>query len=193
MNMVQNLGMGTPYMGDHGNIVYRGGAGGAPAPSPIDAEWYLQQYPDVAAAIQAGLFRTPEEHWAAFGQAEGRQPKAPVLPPHRPGGLEGTGPMPQGGAAPDWVQAARKANAGMNSMPFVLDPQSLGTDQMKNGRNMYPGAARFQPPAPPAAAGGAPANPLLGNPAADARAAAEMQNYLLQLAASGNLNNQGGL
>lgn len=39
----------------------------------FNAEWYLAQNPDVAAAVDAGLL-TAEEHFRLFGNAEGRSP-----------------------------------------------------------------------------------------------------------------------
>lgn len=38
--------------------------------------FYQQQNPDVAAAVQSGVFRTPLEHFSKFGFAEGRSPSA---------------------------------------------------------------------------------------------------------------------
>jgi hypothetical protein len=190
-----------------------GALGGMGAdPSGVDANWYLQTYPDVAQAIQAGMVRSPAEHFAMFGQKEGRFPNAQAAGvaqggpaqapsgnqmPTLPGGPQGKGDLPNGQPAPAWVTAARQANAGMNNMPFVLNPQSLsGSDQRANGAYMYPGAARFASPAPPAPAptqallGGQPpapmSNPLLGssNPVDAATRAAfdeQLRNQLLNM------------
>lgn len=42
-----------------------------PHSSLFNADWYLTQYPDVAEAVRQGLI-TAEEHFAQFGNAEGR-------------------------------------------------------------------------------------------------------------------------
>ena len=44
-----------------------------PAPIPFNANWYLSQNPDVAAAVQAGLIDA-ETHFQNFGRFEGRSP-----------------------------------------------------------------------------------------------------------------------
>jgi hypothetical protein len=187
-----NLGMG---MGSPGPSM------AASDPNGVDAAWYLQTYPDVAQAIQQGTVRTPAEHYSMFGKAEGRQPNAqaatatqvpagpPPPPPFRPGGQDGKAPMANGQAAPDWVTAARQATAGMNAMPFVLNPQMLsGSDQMANGRLLFPRASQFAKPTAsnqgnysglPSGQGnysGTPASSLLGDPAAQQQAE---QNALL--------------
>jgi hypothetical protein len=180
MTPVTNLGMG---MGSPGPSM------AASDPNGVDAAWYLQTYPDVAQAIQQGTVRTPAEHYAMFGKAEGRQPNGqaaattqipagpPPPPPFRPGGQDGKAPMANGQAAPDWVTAGRNANAGMNAMPFVLNPQMLsGSDQRANGHAMYPSAARFAPPVQSGAAAPSPISSLLGDPAAQQQAE---QNALL--------------
>jgi len=41
-------------------------------PLPFNANWYLQQNPDVAAAIEAGLMASAAQHFALFGHAEPR-------------------------------------------------------------------------------------------------------------------------
>ena len=43
-----------------------------PTPLPFNANWYLQQNPDVAAAIEQGLISSAAQHFALFGQAEPR-------------------------------------------------------------------------------------------------------------------------
>lgn len=42
--------------------------------SSFDSEFYLSQNPDVAAAIEAGLFESAEQHFNQFGFSEGRDP-----------------------------------------------------------------------------------------------------------------------
>ena len=39
----------------------------------FSSSWYLQQNPDVAAAVEAGDF-TAEQHFELFGKDEGRAP-----------------------------------------------------------------------------------------------------------------------
>jgi len=41
-------------------------------PGEFDEQLYLALYPDVAAAIQAGKFRSGQQHWMRCGKAEGR-------------------------------------------------------------------------------------------------------------------------
>lgn len=41
-------------------------------PLAFSAEWYLQQNPDIAAAIEAGASFNAAEHFALYGRAEGR-------------------------------------------------------------------------------------------------------------------------
>jgi hypothetical protein len=50
---------------------------GAPTPGAawFDAEWYVAKYADVRAAVQAG-YLTAQDHWNAYGWAEGRDPSA---------------------------------------------------------------------------------------------------------------------
>lgn len=40
----------------------------------VDEDWYLNRYPDVAAAIKQGHFRSAAHHYAIGGLAEGRMP-----------------------------------------------------------------------------------------------------------------------
>ncbi|WP_322529094.1 hypothetical protein R5R73_05750 [Salinicola sp. LHM] len=42
----------------------------------FDAEYYLAQYADVAAAVNAGAFANAQAHWEQYGAAEGRNPNA---------------------------------------------------------------------------------------------------------------------
>ncbi|MGS4887528.1 hypothetical protein [Roseibium sp. MB-4] len=42
--------------------------------SSFDSDFYLSQNPDVAAAIEAGLFESAEQHFNQFGFSEGRDP-----------------------------------------------------------------------------------------------------------------------
>jgi hypothetical protein len=42
--------------------------------SSFDSDFYLSQNPDVAAAIEAGLIGSAEEHYNLFGFSEGRDP-----------------------------------------------------------------------------------------------------------------------
>lgn len=42
----------------------------------FDEDWYLTNYPDVAAAIRGGDFQTGLQHFNAYGSAEGRQASA---------------------------------------------------------------------------------------------------------------------
>lgn len=42
----------------------------------VDEAFYRSQYPDIAQAIQIGSLRSGAEHFAHYGQAEGRQPNA---------------------------------------------------------------------------------------------------------------------
>jgi hypothetical protein len=41
--------------------------------SPFDEESYLSKYPDVRAAVAAGLFRSGYHHYTVCGSHEGRQ------------------------------------------------------------------------------------------------------------------------
>lgn len=43
-----------------------------PTPLPFNAAWYVQQNPDVAAAIEAGASFSAFEHFSLYGRAEGR-------------------------------------------------------------------------------------------------------------------------
>jgi hypothetical protein len=40
----------------------------------VDSEWYLQEYPDVAEAIQSGDFKSAKHHFVENGYFEGRRP-----------------------------------------------------------------------------------------------------------------------
>jgi hypothetical protein len=190
-SMVTNLGLGAPPAAPQVS------AGG------FDAAWYLSHYPDVAQAIQAGIIRTPEEHYQIWGQKEGRMPNgdtpqdargqsAVPTGPFQVGGAGGGGAMPQGGAAPDWVQAARRSTQGQNAMPFVLNPQSLGTDQMSNGRLQYPTAQQFKRDLPGLLAG-AGAAPAAGGAAAGMPGGAQPYYNALLDAIQYQIPGQGGL
>lgn len=41
---------------------------------PVDHDWYLQQYPDVAAAVSRGEVKSAREHFSTHGYFEGRWP-----------------------------------------------------------------------------------------------------------------------
>ena len=43
----------------------------------VDEAWYLALYPDVAAAVEAGHFRSAEHHYVVSGILEGRLPRKP--------------------------------------------------------------------------------------------------------------------
>ncbi len=43
----------------------------------VDEKWYLQQYPDIAAAIAKGVVKSAKEHFVKDGYFEGRLP-API-------------------------------------------------------------------------------------------------------------------
>jgi hypothetical protein len=47
--------------------------------STVDEEWYLERYPDVADAINAGMFRSAKHHFVENGYFEGRFPTEPVV------------------------------------------------------------------------------------------------------------------
>src|SRR4051794_14662589 len=51
----------------------------------FEEEWYLKNYPDVARAVTAGVFRSGLQHYLSFGKAEGRRPRGvtymPMLAP----------------------------------------------------------------------------------------------------------------
>jgi hypothetical protein len=40
----------------------------------VNERWYLQEYPDVAAAIQYGVFTSASQHFERDGFREGRLP-----------------------------------------------------------------------------------------------------------------------
>ncbi len=40
----------------------------------IDEDWYLKQYPDVAAAVQGGSYKSARHHFIEEGYFEGRKP-----------------------------------------------------------------------------------------------------------------------
>ncbi len=42
----------------------------------VDEDWYLKEYPDVAAAIKAGVFSSAKSHFVECGYFEGRWPYA---------------------------------------------------------------------------------------------------------------------
>lgn len=46
---------------------------------PVDEEWYRDTYPDVAAAIEAGSYRSARQHFIENGYLEGRRPSKPVV------------------------------------------------------------------------------------------------------------------
>jgi hypothetical protein len=47
-----------------------------PPPSTVvDEKWYLDRYPDVKAAIQAGKYKVGYEHFMQNGYREGRVPR----------------------------------------------------------------------------------------------------------------------
>ena len=43
----------------------------------VDEAWYLSLYPDVAAGIGTGHFRSAEHHYVVHGILEGRLPRKP--------------------------------------------------------------------------------------------------------------------
>jgi hypothetical protein len=43
----------------------------------VDEAWYLALYPDIADAIEAGHFRSGEDHYVMHGILEGRLPRKP--------------------------------------------------------------------------------------------------------------------
>ena len=45
---------------------------------PVDEEWYISTYPDVAQAIQDGAIKSAKEHFLSNGYFEGRLP-APLI------------------------------------------------------------------------------------------------------------------
>ena len=47
--------------------------------SLVDEEWYLEHYPDVAAAVSARQFRSGEHHYVTWGIMEGRLPRKPAV------------------------------------------------------------------------------------------------------------------
>jgi hypothetical protein len=40
----------------------------------IDEKWYIQQYPDVAEAVAAGVYKSARHHFIEVGYFEGRRP-----------------------------------------------------------------------------------------------------------------------
>lgn len=40
----------------------------------VDEKWYLEQYPDIAAAIEQGIVTSAQEHFVNDGYFEGRRP-----------------------------------------------------------------------------------------------------------------------
>jgi hypothetical protein len=157
-----------------------GGTGQSDA-GGVDAAWYMAQYPDVAAAVRAGVM-TPEQHYAMYGKAEGRFPNAkaaagagqadqPIAaapdaaPAQTPNWFPGFRSPDQetkfqnGNDVPEWAMNARQSTANMNAMPFVLDPMTLnGGDQAANKAQMFRGPV---PQPQQAQSFGFPQNPLL--------------------------------
>ena len=41
---------------------------------PVDEEWYLARYPDVASAVQDGAYKSAKHHFIEEGYFEGRTP-----------------------------------------------------------------------------------------------------------------------
>lgn len=41
---------------------------------PVDEEWYFREYPDVAAAVNSGIFKSAKHHFLENGYFEGRRP-----------------------------------------------------------------------------------------------------------------------
>lgn len=52
-----------------------------PVPQDFDEAYYLNNNPDVAAAVNSGSWPTGYAHYLAWGKIEGRLPKAPTQPP----------------------------------------------------------------------------------------------------------------
>ena len=44
-------------------------------PDGLDDDWYLREYPDVAAAIARGEIATALDHFCSYGYFEGRRPR----------------------------------------------------------------------------------------------------------------------
>ena len=45
----------------------------------VDEAWYRRAYPDVAEAIDAGVYRSAKHHFADYGYFEGRRPFEPEV------------------------------------------------------------------------------------------------------------------
>ena len=45
----------------------------------VDEQWYLSQYPDVAAAIKTGVYKSAKNHFIEEGYFEGRHPAKPTV------------------------------------------------------------------------------------------------------------------
>jgi hypothetical protein len=43
---------------------------------PFDEKWYLETYPDIAAAVESGEIPSAERHFRDIGYFEGRLPHA---------------------------------------------------------------------------------------------------------------------
>lgn len=80
----------------------------------FDASWYLQQYPDVAAA---GM--DPYEHYVTSGRKEGRLPHAPVVAPASPARAPG---------ARRWWKAFAGAAAAPGQAPAVAPADAPQAD-----------------------------------------------------------------
>lgn len=68
------------------------------AAATFDEAWYLQSYPDVAAAVREGTIGSGYDHWMHSGKAEGR------IPP--PGFIEEEPEQPAEGFDADWYLKA---------------------------------------------------------------------------------------
>lgn len=163
--------MGEPYMGEHGNIVYRGAGGGATGGGGFNAESYLAHNPDVGAAIAGGTVNSPQEHWEMFGQYEGRKgafpdaeaPAEGAAPPPTDDPLAARHLRTNEPGMPQSILDGRYAAQAINSMPHVLDPLRLSLDPNVNRAMMQAGpVSRAAPPMPLPRAGKSGGGGLLG-------------------------------
>lgn len=109
----------------------------------FDANWYLQQYPDVSAASM-----DPLQHYLLFGQREGRAVNASD---NGATSAKATTPTPQAMSAPldpsdpasmaAWRQKAHNETSGLNYLPRVApDPSTLSANAAQTTNQFYPQA-----------------------------------------------------
>lgn len=126
------------------------------ANTSFDPQWYLQQYPDIAAYIaKGGVDRegqplTALSHYIKFGAAEGRRPNGSDGGPALDQLAQDKVNMASGGGTPRldpsnpaawaaWADKAQAQTAGINRLPRTLgDTSQIGMDPKNVLAAFYP-------------------------------------------------------